>query len=166
MITRRSSAFNERPRDLSLVDRRLSALSIEERGVDMPVEGDLGELPTIAPNQDEDDCKTLGHETPRSNGAGSSGWSTPMGDTPTPTEHNHARLTRSDSQVMQTRKETQTRWATYPKKGYKTTTKFFYEEIDSSWTAVLIVVCFFVAGIVDSVSYQTFSVFTSLQTGM
>lgn len=138
---------------------------MEERATDLPLEGDLSEFPTMAFEKGEytKDRDVNGDKTPGEENI--SGWSTPVDDTPTPSSMHPGILVRSDSQVMQFKKETKTNWSKYPKKGYKTTTKYFYEEIDSHWTAALIVVCFFVSGIVDSVSFQTFSVFTSLQTG-
>lgn len=70
-----------------------------------------------------------------------------------------------NSHVVIFRKESIRKWKTYPHKGYETTTKHMYEEIDSHWTTAVIVVCFFVTGIVDSCAYQTYGCFTSLQTG-
>jgi hypothetical protein len=67
--------------------------------------------------------------------------------------------------LIQIKTVTRKKWSTNPKKGIKTTTKFFYQEVDSSWTVVLVVVCFFTAGMVDAVSYSCWGTFVSMQTG-
>lgn len=75
------------------------------------------------------------------------------------------RMQTTGSSVIQIRKETKKSLSSYPRKGYKTTTKYFYQEIDSSWTAVMLVACFFTAGLIDAISFAVWGVFASMQTG-
>lgn len=42
----------------------------------------------------------------------------------------------------------------------------FSSDIDPAWADTILVGCFFVAGIVDSVAFNTYSCFVSMQTGM
>ena len=41
----------------------------------------------------------------------------------------------------------------------------FTSDIDTAWADTILLGCFFVAGIVDSVAFNTYSCFVSMQTG-
>lgn len=41
----------------------------------------------------------------------------------------------------------------------------FTSDIDTAWADTILVGCFFVAGIVDSVAFNTYNCFVSMQTG-
>ncbi len=39
-------------------------------------------------------------------------------------------------------------------------------EIDTRWADLVLILCFFVSGLIDSITYNTYSCFASMQTGM
>lgn len=155
--------------DLRLVDSRLRELYNAEEGDivsrDMP-------RPNVAPTSTltNEQINLRSDEAPTSNFTSTlpSGCSTPWEfDTEElPSEKRRPQKPRRfNSSVVQIRKEVKKKWYTYGDKGVKTTTKYFYQEIDSSWTAVLIIACYFVSGLVDSVAYSVWSCFVGMQTG-
>ena len=50
-------------------------------------------------------------------------------------------------------------------KGARTTHRFLSHELDSSWMGLVIVICFFTSGIIDSVAFNTWNCFVAMQTG-
>lgn len=77
----------------------------------------------------------------------------------------HPPLTRSGSSVMQVRKPEKGRWYSDARNKYEVTTKYFYQEIDTSWTVVMLVACYFVSGLIDAVAFGVWGVFVAMQTG-
>lgn len=52
-----------------------------------------------------------------------------------------------------------------PRNGYLNTTEYFYEEVDKSWTEIMLIVCCIVSGILNVVAYQVMGIFYGMQTG-
>lgn len=50
-------------------------------------------------------------------------------------------------------------------KGAQTTHRFFYHELESSWMGIVIIVCFFTSGLIDSVAFNSWNCFVGMQTG-
>lgn len=67
--------------------------------------------------------------------------------------------------LMQVKTETRKQWSSNRRKGIQVTTKYFYQEIDSSWTVAMVIVCFFTAGLIDSIAYRNWGTYVSMQTG-
>lgn len=80
-------------------------------------------------------------------------------------EPDHPPLVRSGSSVMQVRRPEQGNWYSDARKGYQRTTKYFYQEIDTSWTVVMLIACYFVSGLIDAVAFGVWGVFVAMQTG-
>lgn len=52
-----------------------------------------------------------------------------------------------------------------PKGGSSKPASRFAAEVDTRWGDILLLVCFFVAGLVDSAAFNMYGCFVSMQTG-
>lgn len=52
-----------------------------------------------------------------------------------------------------------------PKGGFPTPVRRFTSDIDTRWGDLLLLVCFFIAGLVDSAAFNMYGCFVSMQTG-
>lgn len=69
------------------------------------------------------------------------------------------------SSRMQVKKQQKRSLASYPQKGYQITTTYFYQEIETSWTVVMLIACYGVSGMLDAVTFGVWGVFVAMQTG-
>jgi uncharacterized membrane protein YoaK (UPF0700 family) len=72
-------------------------------------------------------------------------------------------LTSRSSSIMKSQNQEKTTYKT--KKRAKQVRRYLNHELRSSYTSLILVVCFFTSGLVDSVSFDVFSCFVGMQTG-
>jgi len=52
-----------------------------------------------------------------------------------------------------------------PRHGLRRTKDYFYDELVTSWSSSIIIVCFFTSGLIDSVAFNSWNCFVGMQTG-
>lgn len=70
-----------------------------------------------------------------------------------------------ESSRIQIKKQQKRSLASFPQKGYQITTTYFYQEIETSWTVVMLIACYGVSGMLDAVTFGVWGVFVAMQTG-